>query len=94
MIDIIEKKIADLKEELALQHFTQADNDEIEKLVLEYRKELKAEKEEQYEANKIILNAKIEALEETRNEMLNAQVEEKQQEETPQETTSTINPLI
>ena len=93
MIDIIEKKIADLKEELALQHFTQADNDEIEKLVLEYRKELKAEKEEEYEANKIILNAKIEALEETRSEMLNAQVEEEQQEN-PQETTSTINPLI
>ena len=91
MIDIIEKKIADLKNELALQHFTQKDNDEIEKLVLDYRKELKAEKEEEYEANKIIINAKIEALEETKSEMLNAQKEE--QKEIPQ-TPGTINSLI
>ena len=82
MVDIITKKIADLKNELALQRFTEKDNQEIEELVKQYRQELIDEKKQEFEYNVEIINAKIGVLEETRKEMLDAEVEQPQVETT------------
>lgn len=67
MSKVIDKKINELKEELAKQVFTEEDNEEIEKQVEDYRNELIEEKENEYTYNKEIINAKIEALEEVKS---------------------------
>lgn len=70
MVDLITKKIGLLKEELAKQEFTADDDVEIEKAVKEYKQKLIAEKQEEYARNKELINAKIQVLEEARNEEL------------------------
>ena len=77
MVELITKKIGLLKEELAKQEFTADDDVEIEKAVKEYKQKLVAEKQEEYARNKELISAKIQVLEETRNEELEFEAEQK-----------------
>lgn len=96
MSNVIDKKINELKEELAKQIFTEEDNEEIERQVEEFRNDLIEEKENEYTYNKEIINAKIEALEEVKSSLEDEEVvEEKEPEKEPEVVvTPTINPHL
>ncbi len=91
MVSIIEKKIATLKQELAEQSFSANDEAEIEKLVQEYKKELVEAKKQEYEHNQEMIKAKIEALEELKNEEIE---EEKKEAEATPEVAIPVTPSI
>lgn len=65
---IIDKKINELKVELAKQQYSVEDEAEIEKIVQEYKKELVDSKKDEYAFNQEIIKARIETLEELREE--------------------------
>lgn len=88
MNDVIARKIEELKSELAKQVFTADDKAEIDKTVEDYRKELTEEKENEYAYNRVLIEAKIDVL----NEAL---VEIKEEEtKSAEEVSIPANPTI
>ena len=68
MIQLVEKKIEELKAQLSHQGFTAQDEAEIEKAVQEYRQELIEAKKDEYAYNQEMIKAQINVLEELKNE--------------------------
>ena len=87
-VELITKKIADLREELSKQNFTEEDNLEIEKLVEEYRQELIDEKQREYDYNVEIINGQIEILEQVEKEAIESEKQEQESAKVEEETTT------
>lgn len=63
-MSVIQRKIDELKNQLAEQVFTDKDQLEIDEIVAQYKKELIEEKKAEYENNKNVIQVQIDVLEE------------------------------
>lgn len=77
-MSVIQKKLDELKNQLADQIFTDKDQLEIEEAVAQYKRELIEEKKAEIENNKNIIQVQIDVLE----EVLADELEEEQQKAT------------